>query len=99
MNEEREDMTESGPVGFDRPVEVDDPKRPGVRLSELRRGPMERRLNGQDPAWLKWMVIGLLVLLLMALAIRALGVWGIVIGIGLAIVGLLAGIFVRLGRH
>jgi hypothetical protein len=40
MNEESEDMTESRPVGFDRPVDVDDPKRPGVRLSELRRGPM-----------------------------------------------------------
>jgi hypothetical protein len=46
------------------------------------------------------MVIGLLVLLLLLpLAIWALGLWGIEIGIGLVIVGLLAGIFVRLGRH
>ena len=44
-------------------------------------------------------VIGLLVLLLIPVAVWAFGVWGVLILIGLGVVGLLVGIFVRLGKR
>jgi hypothetical protein len=99
MSEQIEDLTESRPAGFGRlESEVEDPQRPGVRLSELRRGPRRELVHGRDPGWVKWLVLGTVAAVLLANAVYWLGVWGIVIVIGLAVVALLAGIFVRLGQ-
>ena len=97
---ENEDLSVSMPEGFAPRPSADDPQCPGVRLSELRhgRGPAANG-RGQDPGWLKWSVIGLLVLLLIPVAVWAFGVWGVLILIGLGVVGLLVGIFVRLGKR
>ena len=100
MNEPEEDLSVSVPEGFAQPViPQDDPLRPGVKLSELRRGPMGRPLGAKEPAWLMWLVIGLLVFILLPAALWMFGFWGLLILIGLGIVGLLIAIFIRLGRR
>ena len=71
----KEDLSASVPEGFG--PRVEDPRRPGVRSSDLPR--VKRTWEGhvKEPAWLKWMVLGLLGV--MALPFVFMGWWIIVV--------------------
>ncbi len=100
MSEPEEDLSASVPEGFAPPViPEDDPKRPGVRLAELRHNRARTASRPREPAWLMWLVIGLLVLILLPAAVWMFDIWGLLVLIGLGIVGLLVGIFIRLGKR
>ena len=93
-------MTESRPAGFEQAPETEDPGRPGVKLSELRRGP--RRLvvlGSSEQGWWKWVLIGLLILILLPVAVWLFGVIGIVIGLLVAMLIVLGAILARLGKR
>ena len=89
MNEQIEDVTEFRPAGFERPAVADDPNVPGVRLSELRRGPL------RAPAWLKWSLIGLLIVIGIPGLIWALGILGAMIGLLAGILAVLVAMLVK----
>ena len=97
MSDQIEDLSVSMPAGCEQPV--DDLSRPGVRLGELRHG-RSQMADGRnrDPEWVKWPVVVAAGLVAAGFLIWLIGVWAVGVLIGLAIVGLLAGIFVRISH-
>ena len=96
MNEQIEDVTEFRPAGFERPAVADDPNVPGVRLSELRRGPLRNPIQAVPaPAWLKWSLIGLLIVIGIPGLIWALGILGAMIGLLAGILAVLVAMLVK----
>jgi len=68
-----EDLSVSMPAGCEAPR---DSGRPGVKLSELRYGKSHMaNVRVQEPGWLKWLVIGLLVFLLAPVVVWMVWSW------------------------
>ena len=77
---------------------ADDPRRPGVRISELKRGPAGRPLHGDEAPWLKLLAFGGLALLALPLAIGFMGWMGVMLVLALGVLGALIFIAVQLVR-
>ena len=99
MNDQVEDLSVSMPDGFAGTAVVEEPGRPGVRISELRHG-RGQMANGrvQEPGLVKWFAIGMVGLVAGAALIGVMGWMGVMVCIGLTTVGLLVGIFCRMKR-